>query len=146
VRRGDVVRLGPQLERDGCLVFTEEKNAAKAPKQLTLPILGELRQAIDATPSGHLSYLVTVFGKPYTKDGFANWFRRRCAEAGLIGCSAHGLRKAGAVRAAMAGATTRQLMAIFGWQSATMADRYTREADRKILAAESIHLLGRKAG
>jgi len=144
VRRGDVVRLGPQLERDGCLVFTEEKNAAHAPKERTLPILPELRRAIDAAPSGHLAYLVTEFGKPFSAPGFGNWFRKRCDEAGLIGCSAHGLRKAGAVRAAEAGATTKQLMAIFGWRSAKMADRYTLAADRKKLAAESIHLLAKR--
>lgn len=144
VRRGDVVRLGPQMERDGCLVFTEEKGAAHAPKERTLPILPELRLAIDAAPSGHLAYLVTEFGKPFSSPGFGNWFRKRCDEAGLTGCSAHGLRKAGAVRAAEAGATTKQLMAIFGWRSAKMADRYTLDADRRKMAAESMHLLAKR--
>ena len=145
VRRGDVVRLGPQMEREGCLIFTEEKNAGRAPKERCLPILPELRRAIDAAKSGHLAYLVTQFGKPFSAPGFGNWFRRRCNEAGLTGCSAHGLRKAGAVRAAEAGATTKQLMAIFGWRSAKMADRYTLEADKTKLVMQSMHLLERKS-
>jgi hypothetical protein len=48
--------------------------------------------------------------------------------------SAHGLRKAGAVRAAEAGATTQELMALFGWVNIDEAELYTRAADRKRLA------------
>ena len=55
--------------------------------------------------------------------------------------SAHGLRKAGATRAAERGATERQLMAIFGWTTGKMAMHYTRTADRKRLAREAAELL-----
>jgi len=43
----------------------------------------------------------------------------------------HGLRKAGAATAAENGATTKQLMAIFGWLSVEEAERYTQAAERK---------------
>ena len=127
-RRSDAVRLGRQMEREGALAFIEAKGRARAVKQRILPILPELRAVLDATPSGHLTYLVTEFGKPFTPAGFGNWFRRRCNEANLPHCSAHGLRKAGATIAANNGATEHQLMAIFGWQSPKQAARYTEAA------------------
>jgi len=57
-------------------------------------------------------------------------------------CSAQGLRKAGATLAAGEnGATEHQLMAIFGWSSAKMAELYTRKARRKRLAGAAMHLI-----
>jgi hypothetical protein len=50
-------------------------------------------------------------------------------------CSCHGLRKIGAVRAAEAGASEHELMAMFGWDDANMARIYTRKAAQKKLAA-----------
>jgi hypothetical protein len=50
--------------------------------------------------TGDLTFLVTKHGKPFTANGFGNWFRDRCDEARLPQCSAHGLRKAGATIAA----------------------------------------------
>src|SRR5215469_16742364 len=41
--------------------------------------------------------------------------------AGLVDCTAHGIRKAAARRLAEAGATVNQLMAIFGWTRPDMA-------------------------
>ncbi len=141
VRRSDVVRLGRQMERRGWLYFTETKGRAKGEKNREIPILPELRTVLDATPSGHLTYLVTEFGKPFTMNGFGNWLRRRCNEAGLPRCSAHGLRKAGATIAANRGATEYQLMAIYGWDTAKEAARYTRKANRRRLAGEAMHLV-----
>ena len=141
VRRSDVVGLGRQMERAGTLSFKEAKGQAQRVKQRDIPVLPELRRVLDATPSGHLTYITTVFGKPFTPAGFGNWFRRRCNEAGLKHCSAHGLRKAGATIAADNGATEHQLMAIFGWDSPKQAALYTRKANRKRLAAEAMHKL-----
>ncbi len=141
VRRSDAVRLGRQMERGGSLYFRETKGQARHVKDRDIPILPELRHVLDATPSGHLAYITTAFGKPFTPAGFGNWFRRRCNEAGLPHCSAHGLRKAGATIAAENGATEHQLMAIFGWDSPKQAALYTRKANRKKLAAEAMHML-----
>jgi len=74
------------------------------------------------------------------QEGFGNWFREDCREAGCPG-SAHGLRKAGATRAAENGTTVNQLMALFGWKTERMALHYTRKADRKRLAAAAAPLL-----
>jgi hypothetical protein len=57
---------------------------------------------------------------------------------------AHGLRKAGAVTAAENGATTMQLMSIFGWLSVEEAERFTKAAQREKLAKDSMGLLVRR--
>jgi integrase len=141
VRRSDAVKLGRQMERDGWLQFTETKGVSRKVKVRAVPLLPALRTTIEATPSGHLTYLVTAFGKPFTANGFGNWFRRHCDEAGLPHCSAHGLRKAGATIAAERGATEHQLMAIYGWESPKQAAIYTRKADRRKLAGDAMHLI-----
>ena len=142
VRISDAVRLGPQMERDGELHFTEEKNKHRKPKHREVPILPVLRAELDANPSGHLAYLVTEWGRPYASPkAFANRFKSWCVQAKLPHCTAHGLRKAGATRAAENGATEHQLMAMFGWDSPKQAALYTRKANRKRLAAEAMHKL-----
>jgi len=141
VRRSDVILFGRQHVRDGWLRFTAFKGRKRSPVTLALPILAELQTIIDASPCGDLTFLVTDFGKPYTHGGFGNWFSRRCREAGLEKCSAHGLRKAGAAIAAENGATDHQLMAIFGWKTIKEAQRYTRAARQKVLAESGVPLL-----
>ncbi len=94
-RRSDMVAMGKQhIDRDGMITVRQIKTGAA----LAIPVHSELRAVIDATPSGHLTYLVTEFGKPFTGAGFGNWFREQCNAAGLPHCSAHGLRKAAARR------------------------------------------------
>lgn len=129
VRRSDLVRLGPQMERDGWLHFTVQKTRTETAK----PILPPLRAVLDASQSGHLAYLVTEFGKPFTVNGFGNWFRKRCDEAGLKQCAAHGLRKAGATLLAENGASAHELMAAFDWTSLKQPEGYTRKANKRRL-------------
>jgi hypothetical protein len=66
--------------------------------------------------------------------------------AGLSQCSAHGLRKAGACIAAENGATEKQLMAIFGWQTMKEAAHYAKMANQKRLAASAMPLLSLDQG
>jgi integrase len=132
------------MERNGKLVFAETKGRSRIVKRHELPILPPLRASIDATPSGHLAYLVTQSGHLYSVKGFSNWFARRCREAGLdAGLTAHGLRKLGAVRCVEAGATEHQLMALFGWSTTKQAALYTRKANRARLEAGAAPLLAR---
>lgn len=142
VRRSDAVRLGPQMERDGKLVFTEKKGRSRIVKTHELPILPPLRRSIDATKKqdSHLVYLVAASGQPQSAHAFGCWFIRRCREAGLAR-SAHGLRKLGAQRCAEAGATEHQLMALFGWANPKQAAIYTKKANRAKLEAAAAPLL-----
>jgi len=151
VRRSDVIKLGPQMVQQvatedyagPALHFREWKGRKRILKERFIPVLPELQRILDATPSGHLTYLVTDHGKPYSHGGFGNWFGRQCRLAGLTGCSAHGLRKAGATIAANNGATEYQLMAVFGWSSPKQAAVYTRQANRKKLTASGMKFLRR---
>lgn len=150
VRRSDVVKLGPQHERDGWLHFTEAKGSRKAgatPKVRDIPIIDPLREVLDASQAliGPFAYLVTERGVPFTVNGFGNKFQDWVKAAGLpVGLAAHGLRKAAATRAADGGATDRQLMALFGWETEKEANRYTKRANRKKLAGHAAPLLGFK--
>ena len=141
VRRGDVVKLGRPHLRGELIAFVPSKTSYRRKDLSVKPILPELRAIMDATPQGELTFLTTSHGRPFTAAGFGNWFRERCNEAGLPQCSAHGLRKAGATRAADNGATEHQLMALFDWTTPAQAAVYTRKANRARLAADGIKLL-----
>lgn len=143
MRRSDVVLIGRQHIREGWLKFVAFKNRNRTPVTIEMPVLPELKKVIDASETGDLAFLVTQYGKPFTSNGFGNKMRDWCDEAGLPHCSAHGLRKAGATRAAENGATPHQLMAIFGWRTLKQAESYTRAAGRKRLAGGAIELLQR---
>jgi integrase len=141
LRRGDAVRVGLQHVRDGAITIRTEKHAkGKLGELVSIPILPPLAVSIAATKTGDLAFLVSETGKPWVKESFGNWFGEACRKAGCRG-SAHGLRKAGATRAADRGATERQLMAIFGWSTGRMAHHYTRTADRTRLARDAAQLL-----
>jgi hypothetical protein len=98
-------------------------------------IAPDLRAAIDAMPSvGITTFLVTEYGKPFTKDGFGNKIRDWCDEAGLPQCTIHGLRKAIARRAADTEATQQQLKAVGGWRGDSEVTIYTEGVEQKRLA------------
>jgi integrase len=128
LRRGDAVRLGRQHVRDGVATIKTEKSGFKL--EVSLPILPVLAATLDAGPCGDLTFIVGENGRPLTKESFGNLFKDACRAAGVPG-SAHGVRKIAATRAADAGATEAQLMAIFGWTDPKMAAHYTRTANRK---------------
>lgn len=139
-RRQDVVTLGRQHVRNEAIRYTPKKSKDKG-TVVEVPLLPVLRAELDLTPKGQLTFLQTAHGKARSVGGFGNWFKRRCVEAGLPHCAAHGLRKAGATMAAENGASEAQLMAIFGWEDFKMPARYTKKARRKKMAADAIHLV-----
>jgi integrase len=51
-RRGDVIKMGPQHIRDGMLQVRQQKTGTT----LTIPVMQELQDAFDASPSGHLYF------------------------------------------------------------------------------------------
>lgn len=133
LRRGDAACLRHDQIKNGVILMRAEKNKA----QLAIPILPELQAVIDASPKGETTLISTHGGKQLTKESLGNLFREACMAAGVPG-RAHGLRKAGATRAANNGATERELEAIFGWHGGRMAAHYTRAADRGRLAKQAI--------
>jgi integrase len=140
-RHSDIIRFGKQHVKGGKLAFTQWKGRNRKPKRLQLPILPALERVIDASPCGDMTFLINDLVRPFTDAGFGNKMRQWCDEAGLPQCTAHGVRKAGATIAAENGATAHQLMAIFGWDTLKQAEVYTKAANRKRLAENSMHLI-----
>jgi integrase len=132
LRRGDAVRLGRPHVKDGVANIRTEKTG----QLVIIPILPPLQASLDAGPIGELTFIAGERGRPMKKESFGTWFRNACRAAGVHG-SAHGLRKAGATRAANNGATEAQLEAIFGWRGGGMASLYTRQANRAKLARDA---------
>lgn len=150
LRRGDAARLGRQHVREE--VFEIDRGKVKIKVKITvirirtektgilavIPVLPELAEAIAATKTGDLAFMATAHGAPMVKEGFGNWFRGACRAAGVPG-SAHGLRKAGATRAANNGATEAELRAIYAWGPRSREPaHYTEQADRVKLAREAM--------
>ena len=133
LRRGDAARLGRQHVKNGTITLRTEKTGAV----VTLPILPQLAEVIDATKTGDMAFVSTMAGGAMTKESFGNWFRDACRAAGVPG-TAHGLRKLGATRAANNGATEAELEALFGWRGGRMASLYTRNANRAKLARGAV--------
>ena len=137
-RRGDVVRMGRQHVADGMIFVRQSKTG----KELHIPLLPALREALKTAPRDNMTYLMTAYGKPFTAAGFGNWFRDACNAAGLRHCTAHGLRKAAARRMAEADCTAHQIAAITG-QSLQEVQRYTRAVEQKKLASAAVANLTR---
>ena len=141
-RRGDLVKMGRQHIRNGILTVDQGKTDGGEEAHLEIPVHPKLGEVIDATPSNHLTFLITAQGKPFTPPGFTNWFRDMCNAAGLPkGLSAHGLRKAAARRLAELGCTAHEIASITGHASISEVQRYTTAADRKRLAQSAMRKL-----
>jgi integrase len=137
-RRSDVVRMGRQHVVGEAITIRQSKTG----KVLIIPIIDELRTAIDAMPTDHMTFLTTSRGKPFTPAGFTNYFRDRCREAGLpVGLSAHGLRKAMCRRLAEAGCSANEIASISGHQTLSEVERYTKAADQQRMAQAALERL-----
>lgn len=137
LRRSDAVHLGKQHIRSGKVHFRPSKTKGSSGVTVTFTALPPLIEAIEATATGDLTFLITEHGKPFRSGAsFGNWFRERCDEAG-VPARAHGLRKTGPVLAAQAGATASELMAMWGWATLAQAEHYTRSASKEILGGSA---------
>jgi integrase len=134
-RRSDVVKMGRQHIRDGVLTVKQQKTGVELP----IPVHPELRAVLDATPSTHLTFLVTATGKPYGGNAFSEQFRKWCNAAGMPKrCKPHGLRKAMCRRLAEAECTGNEIMSISGHSTLKELVRYTAKADRARLARNAM--------
>ena len=134
-RGGDVVRLGRQHVREGWLYLQQQKGS----NPVAIPVHPVLQTVLDATPSEHLTFLVTRRGGPYTRKALSEQFRVWCNEAGLPSrCVFHGLRKAGLTRLADAGCDPFEVAAWSGHKSLSEVERYTKAANRKRAALSGL--------
>jgi len=136
-RKSDVRVMGPQHIEGGKIRVKQLKTG----KTLLIPIHANLAKSIAATEIGHLAFIVSQKGAPYTYDSFGMWFGRMCRAAGLSGYSMHGLRKAASRRMAELGLSNQLIKSITGHSSDSEVSRYTREADQERMAEMAAHLL-----
>src|SRR5215831_12813480 len=135
-RRADVVRMGRQHIRNGEFTLKQQKTGTELPP---IPVHPHLQAVLDATPSEHLTFLVTTTGKPYGGNAFTEQFRNWCDAAGLPQrCKPHGLRKAACRRLAEAGCSANEIMAISGHATMKELVRYTKAADQARLARNAL--------
>ena len=121
--------------KDGVLTVKQQKTGVT----LAIPVHPHLQTVLDATPSEHLTFLVTATGKPYGGNAFSEQFRNWCDAAGLPQrCKPHGLRKAACRRLAEAGCSGNEIMAISGHATLKELVRYTAAADQARLARNAM--------
>lgn len=135
LRRSDMIKLTHESRVGNRLVLVHGKNESDT----DIPINPELAAAMAPFEGGTGTYLQTVFGKPYTADGFGNWFRRKIDEAGLPKkCAAHGLRKAMSRRLAESGSTNQQGRSITGHKTDREFTRYANRANKAGMADDAM--------
>ncbi len=132
LRRGDAVRLGKQHVKDGLATIKTEKSRFTV--DAFVPMEPELVKTLAEGPCGDLAFICGARGTPLVKEAFGNMFRDACKEAGVVGKSPHGVRKAAAEHGAENGMTNSQMKAIFAWKTEFMPGLYTKNADRKAMA------------
>jgi len=135
-RKSDVLRMGWQHVSGDTIAVRQQKTDTA----LLIPIHPQLVAILASVPRSNLTFLMTEHGAPFTSNGFGNWFRDRCNEAGLSRCSFHGLRKAAATRLANAGCSVDQVKAITGHRSLAEVARYTKSADQRRLARQALDI------
>jgi integrase len=132
-RRGDARLLPPP--RNGRI----KGRAGKTGKAFDLPVAPPLVAAIEAMAAvGLTTLLVTEYGKPFTAAGFGQWFKKQCLRAGLPQCTAHGLRKALARRAADQGVQQQGLKALGQWSGDREVATYVAGANQTRLAENAL--------
>lgn len=140
-RRSDVCVMGPQHVSNGKITVKQLKTG----KTLRIPLHPNLARSIEATPTGHLAFIVSSRGAPRTKDSFGNWFRAQCNAAALQGYAMHGLRKAASRRMAEIGLSNQLIKSITGHSSDAEVARYTRDAEQERMAELAMQDLARVA-
>lgn len=142
-RRSDLVLLGPRhINRRGdrtYISFRQAKLGFGQATQVDVPLVDALARAIEASPTGQETFLITEYGKPFSKNGFGSRFKSWCREAGLPDdLSAHGIRKAVGSLLAEAGCTQYEIMALHGHSDPKTSEIYTRSVDRLRLAEQAL--------
>lgn len=133
-RRSDVIRMGPQHVRGNVLSLRQQKTRT----ELSIPVHPSLLEVITLSDIKGLAFLTTSAGAPFSSAGFGNLFREWCDEAGLPGCSAHGLRKAACRRLAEIGCSAPEIQSISGHKSLREVQRYIEDVNQARLARSAM--------
>lgn len=141
-RRSDVVKMGKAQIENGRIPIMQEKTG----KRLWVPLAPQLLAAIVAMKPADTSpfcFLVTKWGRPFSKESFGNWFKKACVAAGLPHCTAHGLRKATLRRMAELEMANKSMKSVSGQTRDDTLAAYVADANQKKLADSAITALAR---
>lgn len=139
-RRSDLAVMGPQHIEQGRIRVRQ----LKTDKTLHIPIHPNLARSIAATPTGHLAFIASNRGAPYTKESLGNWFGSVCGNLGLEGYTLHGLRKSASRRMAEIGLSNQLIKSITGHVTDSEVSRYTRDAEQQRMADMAMESLASK--
>lgn len=133
--RGDIVKAPRMAYRNGYLTFTASKNG----KEMKLPVLGELKDILDAETAAHANAKVTMLchnsrGDPWTEDGLTASYRKffkRCVDRNIAepGLTLHGLRHSVATDLRSLGYSNDDIKDYLGQETVQMAAYYSSSAD-----------------
>lgn len=153
-RCGDISKLGRQHlvhdpDSDGLwtnvIVWRQGKTGGDP---LRIPVLRQLQDAIDGTPSHGMTFLTNTLGRPFSAKTLSMWFSQAARDAGLKKCTLHGLRKATGRVLAEAGCSASMIQAVLGHSTLSTAEIYVRAANKARLAKDAMRQLSKenKAG
>ena len=102
LRIGDVATLGRQHLKQRTIVVDGQPgrrtvisiDSEKTGMRVELPLLPQLKETLDVGPTGDLAFIVTRRGTPWNKGALGTEFVAAARAAGIVGKSAHGMRKA----------------------------------------------------
>lgn len=142
LRESDVVRATWGCY-DGQAIETRQ---GKTGLPVWVPAHYRLREILDATARVSPLIVIGKKGKPYTADTLRNLFFRligKLAKAGQVGpgLSFHGLRHTLGTRLAEAGCDAQTIASVLGQRSTSMAEHYSRTANRRGNASAAIRKL-----
>jgi len=134
-RCSDAVRIGPGMVSGGLLRFSQKKTGAEVNVPWTVPAFGLDHQRADLMACleghSHMVFLTTVHGKARSGKAVSGWFAEAARDAGLVGLTAHGLRKYRMNQMAEAGVPLLAMQSWVGHTTLAEVERYTRRASRR---------------
>jgi integrase len=134
-RGGDVVKMRRSDISAGAIAVVQQKTGAA----LSLPIHPDLAAAMRAGPSNGFNLIGAPNGRPISRAALTDLVKRAAKQAGLPPeCLPHGLRKAQLRRLAEVGATVKEIASISGHKTLQEIERYTADADQKVLSRRAI--------
>jgi integrase len=148
-RGSDAVRLGPTMIDDGGFDLGW-RGQVKTGARPWCPILPELAKEMESWEKRPGPFVLTEFGKPYTRKYFAERFKEakeELAKSGITvldGTSLHGLRATAVSRLKRAGLADTMISDIVG-MSIEMIARYTRFENKRESGKAALVILAERA-
>jgi integrase len=148
-RGSDAVRLGPTMIDDGGFDLGW-RGQIKTGERPWCPILPELATEIASWEKRPGPYVLTEFGRPYTRKYFAEQFKEakeKLARKGITvlqGTTLHGLRATAVSRLKRAGLSDTMIGDIVG-MSVAMVERYTRFENKRESGKAALVILAERA-